>query len=460
MNKQVRIVYFITLLMFSQSVFSQKLNLFDLLGTLERDLPYLNAKEAENASQLHKVSSARTEYLPSLTIGHQYNYGTSNNVEGSLFPNEGTVISPSGGIHPSSHTAGVFGSYTSAAVDYKLVNFGKTSAYVDLARKEAEISSADYRNEHFQYKLLLSRSYIHFLISQRVRQAQEVNYNRSNTFYLVIKAKAEAGLRPGADTSIARAELIKAQLLLLNAQREENGAWLALRELVPLLNDSVSIDTMNIFHKVPEPLLKEETLLSNTPLSVYYNSVINAHMARENFIKRSFLPSIILSGAVWARGSGISNKTNEYQTTFSNGTRYQVFNYLAGISIRWNLLSMTKLTHDLKSQQYLTEKNKNLYQHQLLKQDKKLKDAQQQLQLSLLQTSLAPVQYSAALNALQQSEARYASGLADIATYYQSLISANNALLDFYITYATSWQSLLSLAESTGDFSVFTDQIK
>src|SRR6186713_2452345 len=77
---------------------AQTENLKQLLEKGKANYPFLKAKESELFSAAEKIDAAQTGYLPDLTIGHQYTYGTGNNVEGAFLPNGGTALSPSGGI--------------------------------------------------------------------------------------------------------------------------------------------------------------------------------------------------------------------------------------------------------------------------------------------------------------------------------------------------------------------------
>jgi len=83
-----------------------------------------------------------------------------------------------------------------------------------------------------------------------------------------------------------------------------------------------------------------------------------------------------------------------------------------------------------------------------------------QLQLSLEQARLTPVQLGAAQRAYNQAEARYQSGLTDLFTLAQSVNALNRAEIDKFVTNGNVWRALLMKAAASGDMSLFLNQIE
>jgi len=441
--------------------YGQDYNLKELLEKAKTTYPVIRAKQFEVKSAREKVGSARADYLPGFILADQYTYSTSNNVEGAFFPNEGTAFAPSGGIRQENIYKGAFGSYTTAILDWKVVNFGKISAGINAAKAEMSRAEWEYENELFQHQVKVADLYLLLLISQQLTRVQEFNLQRARDYMKTINARVAAGLKPGVDSALAHAEYTKAELLLLESQRNEQSYALRLRELSGGdLKDVFSVDTMNFFKELPGQAIIDKENLPNAPSLRLYQSYRDLSKARSVSIKRSFYPSLSLVGTTWARGSGISRKTGEYRTDFASGVNYQVFNYLAGVALRWNLTSYFKIQRNYKSELFQYDKFQLLYDAQVLQQNRELKDAEMQFEMALKQAQVSPIQLEAARAAFQQAQTRYSAGLTDLPTFTQSLVTLNRAEADNYIAYSNAWRALLMKAAAAGDLSVFLNQVK
>lgn len=439
-------------------LFAQKLKLHEALELGKGNFPFLKAKQAEIRSAESRVKSVKNDYLPAFIVQDQYTYGTSNSVAGAFLPNEGSALSPSGGIRPENYYTATFGSFTTALVDWKVFNFGKVKANVNAARAELTRSQADYENELFQHQVRIIDSYLLLLINQKLVEAQRQNLERALVFKKVTDAAVRSGMRPGVDSSLAAAEYAKARLLLLESQRSEKAQQLRLSELTGELKDSIEVDSMAFYSVLPSAP-GQTTSFSQNPILRFSQAQVDASLARSLAVKRSFLPSVSLVGAGWGRGSGVSNKDDSFRTDFSSGVKFQVYNYLFGVSTRWNLTNIFKAGNDYKSEQFQVERFKSLYQTQKLQLDRQSRESDMQFQLSLAQAQLTPVQLAAARRAFNQAEARYQSGLTDLFTLAQSVNALNRAEVDKFVTNGNAWRALLLKAAAAGDLSIFLGQI-
>lgn len=442
----------------TQPLFAQKLKLHEVLEQGKGNFPFLRAKKAEIRSAEQRVKSVKTDYLPAFIVQDQYTYGTSNSVAGAFLPNEGSALSPSGGIRPENYYTATFGSFTTAMVDWKVFNFGKIKANVNAARADLTRTQADFDNELFQHQVKVIDAYLVLLINQKLVDAQRQNLERAAVFKSVTDAAVSSGMRPGVDSSLAAAEYAKAQLLLLESRRSEKTQRLRLSELTGELRDSIEVDTMGFYSQLPQVPGEPQSFLKNPALR-FSQAQIDASLARSMAVKRMYLPSISVVGAGWARGSGVSNKDDSFRTDFGSGVKYQVYNYLFGVSARWNLTSIFKVRNDYRAEQFQVERFKSLYQTQQLQLDRQARESEIQFQLSLAQARLTPVQLAAAQRAFNQAEARYQSGLTDLFTLAQSVNALNRAEVDKFVTNGNAWRSLLLKAAAAGDLDVFLSQI-
>jgi outer membrane protein TolC len=437
---------------------AQKVTLQQILDEGKQNYPFLKAKQAEIKGAESRVKSVKTDYLPSFIVQDQYTFSTGNSVNGAFLPNEGSALSPSGGIRTDNIYKGVFGSFTTAMVDWKVFNFGKVNANVKAAQTDINRSQADYENELFQHQVRIVDAYLVLLINQKLVEAQRQNLERALVFKQVTDAAVGSGMRPGVDSSLAGAEYAKAQLLLLESRRAEKVQRLRLSELSGHLEDSIQVDTMRFYSQLPVAVNSEITFLKN-PSLLFSQAQIDATYARSQAVRKSYLPSVSLTAAGWGRGSGVSNTDNAYRTDFSSGVNYQVYNYLFGISTRWNLTSILKVKNDYRAEQFQVERFKEIFNTQKIQLDRQSREAQMQLELSLEQAKLTPIQLDAAHTAFNQAEARYESGLTDLFTLAQSVTTLNRAEVDRFITNGNVWRALLMKAAASGDLSLFLNQL-
>ncbi len=436
---------------------AQHIKLHEALEQGKGNFPFLRAKQAEIHAAESRIKSVKTDYLPAFIVQDQYTYGTSNSVAGAFLPNEGSALSPSGGIRPENIYTATFGSFTTALVDWKVFNFGKVNANVNAAKADLARTQADYENELFQHQVKIIDAYLLLLINQKLVDAQRQNLERAAVFKRVTDAAVTSGMRPGVDSSLAAAEYAKAQLLLLESRRSEKAQRLRFSELTGELHDSIQVDTMGFYSQLPA--VSEIGSFLQNPALKFSQAQIDASLARSLAVKRSYLPSVSLVGAGWGRGSGVSNKDDSFRTDFGSGVKYQVYNYLVGVSTRWNITNIFKVRNDYHAEQFQVERFKSLYQTQQLQLDRQARESEIQFQLSLAQARLTPVQLAAARTTFNQAEARYQSGLTDLFTLAQSVNALNRAEVDKFVTNGNAWRSLLLKAAAAGDLDIFLSQI-
>lgn len=455
------IVVLVLLASLGFEVSAQK-TLQEVIDEAVQNYPGIKARSADNLSFTKDVSAARAEYIPKVTAQHQYTYGTSNSLAGAFYPNP-AVISPSGSIRGENVNQAAWGSYTSGLFEWNAFNFGKVSSNVQTAKKASQAAEANYENELLQLKVRVADAYLLTLMYRKLALIQEVNLQRAQTFTDVVSAGVGAGLRPGVDSSLASAELVKAKLLLLQATAEQKTHGLRLQELTGSSlqrQEDLAIDSMGFLTEVPAMVDAAAGSEPTHPLLRYYNLRTEATHARSVAIKRSFLPSITLVGAAWARGSGISPEDDSYHTDFSYGTKYRVHNYLLGVSTRWTISDWVATRQRYKGEHYRVMRDRETFNEQVLRTQRQLNEAEMQYEIAIEQAATAPVQLQAAQDAYRQASARYESGLTDLPTLMQSLVTLNRAEADVAIAYMNVWRSLLAVAAAKGDFSIFMNAVE
>jgi outer membrane protein TolC len=439
------------------------IHLQQALQMAKDNYPSIKAKQAGMRGSSFALKEAKTEYIPELITQNQALYGTANGVRGAFFPSEGTAIPISGGINPGQDWTATFGSFTTIMLDWKFFNFGRVRANVDVARAEQKSATADLDNEIFQQQIKVTDAYLLFLIYNKLVSVQENNLKRADVFRTATTASVRSGLKPGIDTSFANAEYAKAELLLLEAKKNKRQQRIRLAELIGNSNESIEPDTMRFYTIVPLNENVNESLLKNNPLLKLYESNILTAKARTTAINRSYLPSIGIMAAGWARGSGIDNQANadgtlRYDQSLGAGIQFKAYNYMVNLHFKWNISSYPKVHYQTQEQKFKAQESQYLYDEQALKLKRSLENADMQYELSFQQSKKAPVQLSYSRTAYNQAQGRYNSGLATLIELSQNLFIVNRAEVDISIATNNVWRALLMKAAATGDLSVFTNQ--
>jgi outer membrane protein TolC len=440
-------------------VFGQTYSLQEAIELGSVNYPLIKARAAEARGSVRDARAASLDYLPRISAQHQYTYGTSNSVTGAFYPNP-AVVSPSGGIRPDNINVATWGSFSSLLLEWNVFNFGKVSGTVKASRVLAESNNAAYENEVFQQKVKVADAYLLTLMAGKLAAIQQSNMERALRFRDAVKAGVNSGMRPGVDSSLASAEYAKTKLVMLDAEKNYRSQQLRLLELTGVGDQlSVSIDSLNFFTSIPSRRDEGSYIPSTHPLLTYYRKRVDAAQSRSIAMRRSFMPSITLVGAAWARGSGVYSD-DSFHTDFSAGTKYQVSNYLVGAALRWTITDFASVHERYKGEQYRVVRDQEFYNEQNLVIQRQLKDSDMQFNFSMEQARMAPTQLDAARQAYRQADARYRSGLSDLPTLLQSMYTLNRAEADLAIAYVNVWRSLLVIAAAKGDFRIFMNSIQ
>jgi outer membrane protein TolC len=172
-----------------------------------------------------------------------------------------------------------------------------------------------------------------------------------------------------------------------------------------------------------------------------------------------------LFGIFQSRGSGFdylySPSTNpKYSNSYFDGIKPTRSNYVAGLSIAWNITSIAKIKQQVKAQQFLTAAYKNEYDQVTTQLQDQSILADQRIDNSLQSAREVPLQYQAASEAFLQKTVLYKNGLTNIVDLQQAQFALNRAQTDRDVANINVWQSLLLKAAASGDFDLFIRQVK
>jgi len=445
---------------------SRALTLKETLEIAKENYPSIRLKRAEKEASRYDLKSAQNNYLPGLVVQGQILNGTSNQVRGPFFPNEGMAIPVSGGIKPNGFTStSTWTSYATGFVNWKFFNFGKFKTQVDAARAGAVAAEADYQNEVFQQQIKVGDAYFLSLMANDMLKSQRANLARVKALKDVTSAYTQSGLKPGVDSSLVNAEYSKAILQLLETQRLASEQEVYLKELMGLKSNlPISLDSTIYFNNQPKTF-EVNSEYGNNPRLIFLKSIVDVNEAKIKSIRRREYPSLSMIAGTWARGSGIADQVQPngdfaYDKSFSSGVGFRPYlDWMVGVSTIWNITTLFKTGNEAKVQRQVTTMAQERYNEETLRVESEVERARLRYNAALEAARQAPIQLSAAQDAYAQARARYDAGLASILELTQTFALLNRAEVDASMARGNVWRAVIQFAAASGNMSIFTNNL-
>jgi outer membrane protein TolC len=450
----------IVLLMQGVPVFAQTKNysLLNLIDSAQHYFPALMQKSAFIEAGKAAITDTRHSFLPQLKFSEQLNIGSANSVAGSFFT-FGITPSASGSIRAENNSGAASANVAVLYSEYELANFGLNHAKLNTAKAYLNLQQTDLQKEQYLLNLNIAKLYFNILRNQYRLGADQQNIDRYQSIFTVIQALALSGIKPGSDSSLAKAELSKTkisynQTLGSIAQLKEQLAYLTGIPAKVLTLDSLSVNTIN-----KKPVAADFIMDTvNNPLVDYYVKKRDIVLATQNLISKSYLPKILLAGSSWARGSSI--QYNDQYKSLANGLGYQRFNYAVGIAFTYNLFNGIYKKDKLAINHYLLQASDYELQQQKLALSSSVNQANNALKTTMDNLTELPVQLQSAEDTYQQKLAQYKAGLISLIDLTNASFVLYRSQTDYIETLNDWYMAQLDKAASAGNLIPFIQTIK
>ena len=434
------------------------ISLTTLINHATNCLPLLQQKAALVEASKAQITDTKHSFLPQIKLSEQLNMGSDNSISGSYFP-FGITPSTSGGVRADNNFQPATGNVGVLYGEYELANFGLNSAELNLTKAYASVAEADLQKEKYLLELNVAKLYFNIQKSRYRLKADGQNIERYQSIFNVIQALAKSGLRPGSDSSLAKAELSKTHvsynqtLGLLNQQTQQLSylTGIPASEMVIDLPDTNAIN----------PKLLEMPLLADTgnnPLIDYYSKRSSVYQANQILIKKSYLPKILLAGSTWARGSSI--QYNDKYQSLADGLGYQRYNYMVGIAATYSLFNDLHKKDKLAINRYQQQASDYELQQQKLALASASLQADNALQTTAANLLEIPVQLQSAEATYQQKLAQYKAGLISLIDLTNASFVLYRSQTDYIETISDGYLAQLDKAAATGSLTQFVNTLK
>ncbi|MDJ1493001.1 TolC family protein [Cytophagaceae bacterium DM2B3-1] len=351
-----------------------------LLSKARASYPAMAIQSARTQASQAYIKQIKANQLPTLRLQEELTLGTANSRQGSYF-SPGVNVSTSGRNQTEATNELATGNIAVAFAEWKLFNFGGFQAEQTVAKAEWQGAVASLQKEEFLLQKAVIEAYLNLLKYQRLALIEQQNMARAQKISQVIENLVRTGLKPSLDSSLAIAELTKANLNYLRLQEQYQQSYLYLSMLCGLTPNSWQADTTLNTSRL-QNISTTGVLPADHPSLLPYQRNIDLQLARNTFLQKEIMPKFSLLGAVWMRGSSITT-----ESTFgplANGLGFQRQNFLLGAVASFDLIDIERMHRKRSVQQY------------------RLEQARQELTLSRMQLENELMTTDASLAALQE----------------------------------------------------------
>lgn len=441
---------------------STSLSLTDAISTGISNYPGLRAKRHYMNAAEALTRQARNEYLPNVIASVQQDYGTINGQFGPLAAVGALGVASAGPVASRQSWNAAFGALYLINANWEAFTFGRVRSRVQLSEAQAARDSADLEQEKFVHSVKIAGAYLNLLIARQLVKNGESNLARARAIQSAVRARTLSGLNPGVDSSLANAEVSRARLSLIESVNTSQTVQQQLTELLNISTGDEIIPDTTFFARMPA-LLNTDRDISQNPQLLYYQARFEQATRLADVIKKSVMPGLTLFGVYQARASGFTNAytpedPGSYSTRYGDGINPSRYNYVTGVSLTWNVMSLLKNRQQAHAQRFIADGYRDEYDQLDAKLRNQLHLADRRIENALLSAQEVPVQYKAASDAYLQKSVLYKNGLTTIVDLQQAMYALNRAETDRSVASVNVWQALLLKAAASGDFDLFINQ--
>ncbi len=432
------------------------ITLVGAVALAERNYPRLLQAQAEvRAAQRQVTVQKIKEYNPDSMLSYQDVAGSHNRLTQTLFSSPVMPATPGPGPEQVEMRGRAY-SGAGFIVDWAPLDFGLHKARINLARAEYGLTKARYDSTLLDVSVEAATRYLDALVMQEQVKVAQANVDRFADFSKVVHAQVDAGLKAGADASLADSQLANAQNDLIRAELNDELSKAALAYIVGLGGEFLEIDSTGIV-LVTEPADTQKTppVFQHHPLALEGRAAIYTHLASKRILDKEYYPVFRWLGGINLRGTTFGNNRGDVPSPAVSGIFPVVPNWNVGLMIDLPFFDIIRIRAEKKvvDERILAAE----HAYDLIIQGLKTEDAQAvaRLRASIKLAANMPVQVKAAQMAAQQAQARYEAGLATVAQVAES----NQILADSRVKLAVSnvgvWKALLAVASVHGNLRNF-----
>lgn len=394
------------------------------------------------------------EYLPDSLFQYQEIMASHNKLS-QIFYGSPVFPAVAGPGFNNVNMEPVFFSSGGFSIDWAPLDFGLHKARINMAKDQANQAEAQFATTKLDVGLATANAYLDCLSALEQLRAAEQNQASFLQFAQVVHAQVDSSLKPGADASLADAQLANSRNDLIRANLAYEIALANLANTMGLGGQSVQINPVGIASNAePAYLQNQPPVFEDVPVLKAARAALTTARAQKKILDKEYYPVFHFLGGFNMRGAGLG-VTGRPTGKNVNGLFPLVPNYQVAMIINWNFLDIYRLKAEKKVQlERIEQQNQDL---NLVLQNLKTQDRQSRARVkaALALAENMPIQVKAAAMAATQAEARYKTGLGSVA----QVAEANQVLAQSRAQEAIArigvWRALLAVAAVHGDMKPF-----
>lgn len=419
----------------------------------------IRAGKADLSAADEGLGLAKKAYLPDADLYLQWNRASRNNVFGLLLPG-GNLPAISGPALDDATSEGTFGSVAAALLRWEAIDFGERSAGVREAEAGRRRAEAGLRVTELEVSMGAIDSFLSVVASESTVRAAEAAVHRMEVFANAVSVLAENDLRPGADLSLARAELARARTDLVRATGIRERARVTLAEWLGRTGQPVEVDGAELIAtppvtRSPEPAA-QQAHKAHPRVQVGAAERDEAE-ARRDLAASAYRPKLDLIAAFYARGSGAL-----VDGAFEGGSAGlwpERTNWALGVAVRFPVLDFLS-RQQTKMREYREQAAGARYENVRDHMTAELERARIGLDAALGVADNTPIELEAARALQAQARARYDAGLAQVIEVAEAERILQHAETEDALARLSVWRSRFALASAEGDLGPVLSQLE
>jgi len=416
-------------------------------AALER-YPSIRVSQAEVRGAAASIQLARTAYLPSIEAIGGLNRATRNNVLGLLLPAQ--IIAPiSGPVLDTNSVGSAWGSTVGFLVTWEPFDFGLRQASVAVAEAGRARAEATMGRTRLEIATAVADAALTLLAAQQTVIAAQAAVDRSGELLRITDALVNAELRPGAESSLARADQAAATAQLIRARQAVGESKATLAAYLGVEPSAVEVAVGKLLAPPAQP--PAARTLADNPIAQVQNTVIAESQARLQVLDRSYFPRFGVQGTTYARGTGAL--PDGRLLGGANGLGPNIQNWGLGFTATFPVFELPAIRARRNVEGARLDAERGRYDQVLLELKERRDRALAAYESSVQVAETTPVVVEAASAAVQQARARYQAGLGAALEVADAQRRLAQAEIDNSLARLGIWRARLAVVAAEGDIT-------
>ena len=418
------------------------------VSTALQKYPAVRISEADVRAAAASIELARTAYLPRVDGTAGVNRGTRNNVFGISLPSQ--IIAPiSGPVLGTNSLGSAWGSTVGVLVTWEPFDFGLRRANIATAEAGRARAEASVARTRLEIATLVADQVLTLLAAEQTITAGQAALERAQELHRLTDALVKAELRPGVESSLARAEIAGAQAQVARARQAAGEARAALAALLGIEPSAAKFLPGRLLNAPEPPPQRAE--LNASPVAREARAIIAETEARLHALDRSYYPRFAVQGTSYARGTGALPDGRLLGGV--NGLGPNVQNWAAGFTVTFPVFEFAQIRARRSAEAARLDAERGRYDQVLVDLKSRRDQALAAYEGALEVAQTTPVASEAARAAVEQARARYQSGLGTALEVADAQRRLAQAEIDDSLARLAIWRARLAVFAATGDIA-------